>query len=421
MSKITAIRGFNDALPSEAQKWRKLEQILADVLDGYGFSQIRLPLVEETQLFARGVGEATDIVEKEMFGVVHGGKSDGESASFTLRPEGTAGCVRAVIEHNMLRGDAPKLWYIGPMFRYERPQKGRYRQFHQLGVEVFGNELPDGEAELIAMTHRFWQKVGVCEHVKLQLNTLGEADERQAYKASLVEYLTLHHSELDEDSQRRLTTNPLRILDSKDERTQKILQNAPKLSDFFGDETRTHFEQVKAYLTALGISFEINENLVRGLDYYNKTVFEWVTDKLGSQATVCGGGRYDGLVGVLKGKPEQSEPAVGFGMGLERLLLLIEAVNPFVLTGESDVFVVAHPEVYAQALVFAEELRNERPDWRVKMSSASSLKSQFKKADKSGAKYTIILGHDEIEKGVIGVKDMATGEQSIQDKSWFKQ
>ncbi|WP_323841808.1 MULTISPECIES: histidine--tRNA ligase [unclassified Moraxella] len=420
MSKITAIRGFNDALPSEAQKWRKLEQILADVLDGYGFSQIRLPLVEETQLFARGVGEATDIVEKEMFGVVHGGKSDGESASFTLRPEGTAGCVRAVIEHNMLRGDAPKLWYIGPMFRYERPQKGRYRQFHQLGVEVFGNELPDGEAELIAMTHRFWQKVGVCEHVKLQLNTLGEADERQAYKASLVEYLTLHHSELDEDSQRRLTTNPLRILDSKDERTQKILQNAPKLSDFFGDETRTHFEQVKAYLTALGISFEINENLVRGLDYYNKTVFEWVTDKLGSQATVCGGGRYDGLVGVLKGKPEQSEPAVGFGMGLERLLLLIEAVNPFVLTGESDVFVVAHPEVYAQALVFAEELRNERPDWRVKMSSASSLKSQFKKADKSGAKYTIILGHDEIEKGVIGVKDMATGEQSIQDKSWFK-
>lgn len=421
MSKITAIRGFNDALPSEAQKWRKLEQILADVLDGYGFSQIRLPLVEETQLFARGVGEATDIVEKEMFGVVHGGKSDGESASFTLRPEGTAGCVRAVIEHNMLRGDAPKLWYIGPMFRYERPQKGRYRQFHQLGVEVFGNELPDGEAELIAMTHRFWQKVGVCEHVKLQLNTLGEADERQAYKASLVEYLTLHHSELDEDSQRRLTTNPLRILDSKDERTQKILQNAPKLSDFFGDETRTHFEQVKAYLTALGISFEINENLVRGLDYYNKTVFEWVTDKLGSQATVCGGGRYDGLVGVLKGKPEQSEPAVGFGMGLERLLLLIEAVNPFVLTGESDVFVVAHPEVYAQALVFAEELRNERPDWRVKMSSASSLKSQFKKADKSGAKYTIILGHDEIEKGVIGVKDMATGEQSIRDKSWFKQ
>lgn len=419
MSKITAIRGFNDVLPSDAQKWRKLEAILGDVLDGYGFSQIRLPLVEETQLFARGVGEATDIVEKEMFGVIHGGKSEGESASFTLRPEGTAGCVRAVIEHNMLRGDAPKLWYIGPMFRYERPQKGRYRQFHQLGAEVFGNDLPDGEVELIAMTYRFWQKLGVSEHVKLQLNTLGEESERLAYKTALVDYLTLRKDELDEDSQRRLTTNPLRILDSKDEKTQSILQNAPKLDDFLGDDTRAHFEQVKAYLTALGIDFELNDKLVRGLDYYNKTVFEWVTDKLGSQATVCGGGRYDGLVGVLKGKPEQSEPAVGFGMGLERLLLLIEAVNPFMLEADCDVFVVAQPEVYKEALLFAENLRNERSDLRVKMANGSSLKSQFKKADKSGAKYTVVLGQDEIDRGVISVKDMTTGEQSTQDKNWF--
>lgn len=419
MSKITAIRGFNDVLPSDAQKWRKLEAILGDVLDGYGFSQIRLPLVEETQLFARGVGEATDIVEKEMFGVIHGGKSEGESASFTLRPEGTAGCVRAVIEHNMLRGDAPKLWYIGPMFRYERPQKGRYRQFHQLGAEVFGNDLPDGEVELIAMTYRFWQKLGVSEHVKLQLNTLGEESERLAYKTALVDYLTVRKDELDEDSQRRLTTNPLRILDSKDEKTQSILQNAPKLDDFLGDDTRAHFEQVKAYLTALGIDFELNDKLVRGLDYYNKTVFEWVTDKLGSQATVCGGGRYDGLVGVLKGKPEQSEPAVGFGMGLERLLLLIEAVNPFMLEADCDVFVVAQPEVYKEALLFAENLRNERSDLRVKMANGSSLKSQFKKADKSGAKYTVVLGQDEIDRGVISVKDMTTGEQSTQDKNWF--
>ena len=419
MSKITAIRGFNDVLPSDAQKWRKLEAILGDVLDGYGFSQIRLPLVEETQLFARGVGEATDIVEKEMFGVIHGGKSEGESASFTLRPEGTAGCVRAVIEHNMLRGDAPKLWYIGPMFRYERPQKGRYRQFHQLGAEVFGNDLPDGEVELIAMTYRFWQKLGVSEHVKLQLNTLGEESERLAYKTALVDYLTVRKDELDEDSQRRLTTNPLRILDSKDEKTQSILQNAPKLDDFLGDDTRAHFEQVKAYLTALGIDFELNDKLVRGLDYYNKTVFEWVTDKLGSQATVCGGGRYDGLVGVLKGKPEQSEPAVGFGMGLERLLLLIEAVNPFMLEADCDVFVVAQPEVYKEALLFAENLRNERSDLRVKMSNGSSLKSQFKKADKSGAKYTVVLCQDEIDRGVISVKDMTTGEQSTQDKNWF--
>ncbi|AKG18991.1 histidyl-tRNA synthase [Moraxella bovoculi] len=419
MSKITAIRGFNDVLPSDAQKWRKLEAILGDVLDGYGFSQIRLPLVEETQLFARGVGEATDIVEKEMFSVIHGGKSEGESASFTLRPEGTAGCVRAVIEHNMLRGDAPKLWYIGPMFRYERPQKGRYRQFHQLGAEVFGNDLPDGEVELIAMTYRFWQKLGVSEHVKLQLNTLGEESERLAYKTALVDYLTVRKDELDEDSQRRLTTNPLRILDSKDEKTQSILQNAPKLDDFLGDDTRAHFEQVKAYLTALGIDFELNDKLVRGLDYYNKTVFEWVTDKLGSQATVCGGGRYDGLVGVLKGKPEQSEPAVGFGMGLERLLLLIEAVNPFMLEADCDVFVVAQPEVYKEALIFAESLRNERSDLRVKMANGSSLKSQFKKADKSGAKYTVVLGQDEIDRGVISVKDMTTGEQSTQDRNWF--
>lgn len=419
MSKITAIRGFNDVLPSDAQKWRRLEAILGDVLDGYGFSQIRLPLVEETQLFARGVGEATDIVEKEMFSVIHGGKSEGESASFTLRPEGTAGCVRAVIEHNMLRGDAPKLWYIGPMFRYERPQKGRYRQFHQLGAEVFGNDLPDGEVELIAMTYRFWQKLGVSEHVKLQLNTLGEESERLAYKTALVDYLTVRKDELDEDSQRRLTTNPLRILDSKDEKTQSILQNAPKLDDFLGDDTRAHFEQVKAYLTALGIDFELNDKLVRGLDYYNKTVFEWVTDKLGSQATVCGGGRYDGLVGVLKGKPEQSEPAVGFGMGLERLLLLIEAVNPFMLEADCDVFVVAQPEVYKEALLFAESLRNERSDLRVKMANGSSLKSQFKRADKSGAKYTVVLGQDEIDRGVISVKDMTTGEQSTQDRNWF--
>lgn len=419
MSKITAIRGFNDVLPSDAKKWRKLEAILGDVLDGYGFSQIRLPLVEETQLFARGVGEATDIVEKEMFGVIHGGKSDGESASFTLRPEGTAGCVRAVIEHNMLRGDAPKLWYVGPMFRYERPQKGRYRQFHQLGAEVFGNELPDGEVELIAMTYRFWQRLGVSEHVKLQLNTLGEENERSAYKSALVDYLTAHKDELDEDSQRRLMTNPLRILDSKDEKTQAVLENAPKLDEFLGDETCTHFEQVQAYLTALGIDFELNDKLVRGLDYYNKTVFEWVTDKLGSQATVCGGGRYDGLVGVLKGKPKQSEPAVGFGMGLERLLLLVEAVNPFILGADCDVFVVAQPEVYQEALLFAENLRSQRTDLRVKMANGSSLKSQFKRADKSGAKYTVVLGQDEINRGVISIKDMATGEQSTQEKNWF--
>lgn len=420
MATIKAIRGFNDALPTDAKRWRQVEQVLTEVLDSYGYSHIRLPLVEETQLFARGVGEATDIVEKEMFGVTHGGDKSSESGSFTLRPEGTAGCVRAVIEHNMLRGDSPKLWYLGPMFRYERPQKGRYRQFHQLGVEVFGNELPDAEAELIAMIYRFWQRLGVANDVHLQLNTLGEADERLAYKKALVEYLTAHADKLDEDSQRRLSTNPLRILDSKDAQTQDILQNAPRLDDFLGEATKAHFEQVKSYLTALGIKYELNDKLVRGLDYYNKTVFEWVTDKLGSQATVCGGGRYDGLVGVLKGKPEQSEPAVGFGMGLERLLLLIEAVNPLSDTVDCDVFVVAHPEIYAEALRFAEALRDGSA-LRVKVANAGSLKSQMKKADKSGARHTVILGQDELASGNISIKDMQTGEQSVQSRDWFFQ
>lgn len=414
MSKITAIRGFNDILPSETAKWRDVERVLTQVLDGYGYSQIRLPLVEETELFARGVGEATDIVEKEMFGVVHGGNKGDENASFTLRPEGTAGCVRAVVEHNLVRGDTPKLWYMGAMFRYERPQKGRYRQFTQLGVESFGSALPDADAELIAMTAMMWKRLGIFEHVTLQLNSIGEASERMAYKEALVAYLTAHFDGLDEDSQRRLTTNPLRILDSKDEQTQAILLGAPRLSDFLGEESRRHFEQVQNYLHALGIDFEINQKLVRGLDYYNKTVFEWVTDKLGSQATVCGGGRYDGLVGIVKGKPEQSEPAVGFAMGVERLMLLIEAVNPIKQKDDCDVFVVASEAVYMNAVLYANELRTRRPDLRVKMASATSLKAQMKKADKSGATYTVIIGEQEVADNVVTVKNMTTGEQNSQ-------
>ncbi|TWV84058.1 histidine--tRNA ligase [Moraxella sp. VT-16-12] len=412
MSKITAIRGFNDILPSETAKWRDVERVLTQVLDGYGYSQIRLPLVEETELFARGVGEATDIVEKEMFGVVHGGNKGDENASFTLRPEGTAGCVRAVVEHNLVRGDTPKLWYMGAMFRYERPQKGRYRQFTQLGVESFGSALPDADAELIAMTAMMWKRLGIFEHVTLQLNSIGEASERMAYKEALVAYLTAHFDGLDEDSQRRLTTNPLRILDSKDEQTQAILLGAPRLSDFLGEDSRHHFEQVQNYLHALGIDFEINQKLVRGLDYYNKTVFEWVTDKLGSQATVCGGGRYDGLVGIVKGKPEQSEPAVGFAMGVERLMLLIEAVNPMKQKADCDVFVVASEAVYVNAVLYANELRTHRPDLRVKMASATSLKAQMKKADKSGATYTVIIGEQEVADNVVTVKNMTTGEQA---------
>ncbi|MGO3874538.1 histidine--tRNA ligase [Psychrobacter celer] len=419
---IKAIKGFNDILPTQSAKWLQLEAILADVLGRYGYEHIRLPIVEQTDLFARAIGGATDIVEKEMYSFAD--KSE-PPTPLTLRPEGTAGAVRAVIEHNLLRGDTPKLWYIGPMFRYERPQKGRYRQFHQLGVESFGSALPDADAELIAMTHLMWQALGLKDEMRLQLNSLGEIDERHAYREALVAYLTDKQDQLDEDSKRRLTTNPLRILDSKEASTQALLAEAPKLAEFLGTESMAHFEQVQAYLTALGIDFEINPHLVRGLDYYNKTVFEWVTDQLGSQATVCAGGRYDGLIGQLKSvgtdgsKPAKSEPAVGFAMGLERLLLLLEAVAPMADVSACDVFVVAHPEVYSAGIKYAQNLRYERPDIRVKMASATSLKAQMKKADKSGAALTVIIAQQELDDNLVSIKDMQTGEQRSVSQDWL--
>ncbi|WP_338412171.1 histidine--tRNA ligase [Psychrobacter raelei] len=427
---IKSIKGFNDILQVEtatsrpSSEWRQLEAMLKQALDQFGYEEIRLPIVEETQLFARAIGDATDIVEKEMFSFTD--KSDPPTL-ITLRPEGTAGAVRAVIEHNLLRGDSPKLWYMGPMFRYEQPQKGRYRQFHQLGVEAFGSEHVDVEAELIAMTYLMWQRLGIDHELSLEINSLGELDERKAYRSALVEFLQTKKEQLDEDSQRRLTTNPLRILDSKDPNTQALLMEAPRLADFLGEDSQAHFEQLKTYLTALGIEYVVNPNLVRGLDYYNKTVFEWVTDKLGSQATVCAGGRYDGLIGQLKsiGKSEdkakavKSEPAVGFAMGLERLLLLVQAVNPIQAQPACDVFVVVHPDLYQQGLLYAQSLRQARSDLRVKMASASSLKAQMKKADKSGAQLTVILAQDEVENGTISVKTMHTGEQVSQDKLWL--
>ncbi|MGP4951153.1 histidine--tRNA ligase [Psychrobacter sp. T6-1] len=417
---IKAIKGFNDILPEQAAKWLRLEKILAEVLARYGYEHIRLPIVEQTDLFARAIGGATDIVEKEMYSFID--KSE-PPTPLTLRPEGTAGAVRAVIEHNLLRGDAPKLWYIGPMFRYERPQKGRYRQFHQLGVESFGSALPDADAELIAMTYLMWQKLGLKDEMQLQLNSLGESDERHAYRDALVSYLTDKQDQLDEDSKRRLSTNPLRILDSKEASTQALLADAPKLADFLSDESTAHFEQVKAYLDELGIEYEINPHLVRGLDYYNKTVFEWVTDKLGSQATVCAGGRYDGLIGQLKSmntdKPAKSEPGVGFAMGLERLLLLIEAVAPFDDVAACDVFVVAHPDVYSAGVRFAQNLRYDRADLRIKMGGATSLKAQMKKADKSGARLTVIIAQQELDEQTISIKNMQTGEQQTVEQQWL--
>ena len=413
MSSIVAIKGFNDILPTQTPAWRRLEQHLASLMDAYGYQQIRLPIVEQTNLFKRSIGDATDIVEKEMYTFFDKGNPP---ESLTLRPEGTAGCVRAMLEHNMLRSATPRVWYVGPMFRYEKPQKGRYRQFHQFGVETFGVATPDMDAELILMTARLWKRMGVADKVQLELNTLGESAERAEYRNALVEFLTQHKDELDEDSQRRLTTNPLRILDSKDARTQQILENAPKLHDFMQQDTMDHFAALQQYLTDAGVKFVINQKLVRGLDYYNKTVFEWTTTHLGSQGTVCAGGRYDGLVGQLKGKPEQSVPAVGFAMGMERLLLLLEQVEDNTPVRDCEVFLLADPSMQGKALVLAEQIRNQfeasNSAIRLKVGSQGSMKSQMKKADQSGALFAVILGEREWEVQKLSVKELATAEQS---------
>ncbi|MCU4414246.1 histidine--tRNA ligase [Acinetobacter sp. WU_MDCI_Axc73] len=413
MSSIVAIKGFNDILPSQTAAWRRLEQHLASLMDTYGYQQIRLPIVEQTGLFKRAIGDATDIVEKEMYTFFDKGTPP---ESLTLRPEGTAGCVRAMLEHNLLRGATPRVWYLGPMFRYEKPQKGRYRQFHQFGVETFGVATPDIDAEVILLTARLWKRLGMADKVQLELNTLGEIDERTEYRAALVDFLTQHKDALDEDSQRRLTTNPLRILDSKIESTQKILENAPKLHDFIQEDSMNHFKQLQQYLTDAGVSFVINQKLVRGLDYYNKTVFEWTTTALGSQGTVCAGGRYDGLVGQLKGKADQSVPAVGFGMGMERLLLLLEQTEQAQVVRDCDVFLVAEPAYQGRALILAEQLRdqleNTNSSLRIKTGSQGSMKSQMKKADQSGAIYAMILGEREWNAGELTIKELATAEQS---------
>lgn len=413
MSSIVAIKGFNDILPTQTAAWRRLEQHLASIMDAYGYQQIRLPIVEQTNLFKRSIGDATDIVEKEMYTFLDKGNPP---ESLTLRPEGTAGCVRAMLEHNLLRGATPRVWYIGPMFRYEKPQKGRYRQFHQFGVETFGVATPDMDAELILMTARLWKRMGVADKVQLELNTLGESEERAEYRAALVEFLMLHKADLDEDSQRRLDTNPLRILDSKDVRTQKILENAPKLHDFMGEDTMSHFAQLQQYLNDAGIKFVINQKLVRGLDYYNKTVFEWTTTHLGSQGTVCAGGRYDGLVGQLKGKADQSVPAVGFAMGMERLLLLLEQLEDSTPVRDCEIFLLSDPAAQGKAMIFAEQVRDQletmNSNIRLKVGSQGSMKSQMKKADQSGALYALIFGEREAAAHQVLVKELATAAQT---------
>ena len=414
MSKsLQAIRGMNDILPDQSPLWRYFEGTVAGLLDSYGYSQIRTPIVEFTELFKRSIGEVTDIVEKEMY------TFQDNRDSLTLRPEGTAACVRAVLEHGIIgNGQVQKLWYVGPMFRHERPQLGRYRQFHQIGVEVFNLAGPDIDAELIMLTWRLWALLGIQDAVTLELNSLGTSEARARYRDALVEFLSQRIDQLDEDSQRRLKSNPLRILDSKNAGTQAALVGAPKLEEYLDEESRVHFEGVKARLDAAGIPFVINTKLVRGLDYYSKTVFEWVTDKLGAQGTVCAGGRYDGLVEQMGGKPTAG---VGFAMGIERLLLLIETLGkvPESISRTIDVYLCAFGEQAELAgLKISEQLRDRLPNLRLAVNAGGgNFKNQFKKADKSGALFALILGDDELAKQEIGVKPLR-GQGEQQNIAW---
>lgn len=401
MSKIQSIRGMNDLLPEESALWQYLESAVREVLAGYGYQEIRFPIVEQTELFKRSIGEVTDIVEKEMYTF-----DDRNGESLTMRPEGTASCVRACLQNSLLDNQQiQRLWYHGPMFRYERPQKGRLRQFHQIGVESFGVATPDVDAELILMTARLWKRLGISEYLTLELNSIGNLEARENYRVALVDYLSQHFEQLDEDSQRRLESNPLRILDSKSAQTQALLDQAPALADYLDDESSDHFDELRGVLDAAGIGYSINPRLVRGLDYYSKTVFEWTTDQLGAQGTVCAGGRYDGLVAQLGGKPT---PAVGFAMGLERLSLIVQVLNkvPDSINNNPDVyFVVAGDKAKAAAFQLSEQLRDKIPSLKLQLHcGGGSFKSQFKKADKSGASIALIIGDNEAEQGVVNVK-----------------
>lgn len=407
MSKtIKSIRGMHDILPAQTVQWQYLEAQLQSLLRRYGYHEIRMPVVEMTQLFSRSIGEVTDIVEKEMYSF-----EDRNGDGLTLRPEGTASSVRACIQAGLLHNQTQRLWYMGPMFRHERPQKGRYRQFHQIGVEAFGMVGPDIDAELIMMSARLWQELGL-DGIRLELNSLGSNEARTAYRSVLTEYLSANQELLDEDSRRRLHTNPLRVLDSKNPDLRDLIVNAPKLADHLDDESRRHFELLQDMLTSAGIEFTINPNLVRGLDYYCKTVFEWVTDKLGAQGTVCAGGRYDGLVEQLGGK---QTPAAGFAIGLERLLAMLEDEGLVQVQQQPDLYLVLLGEKAEVAgMKLAETIRTALPDINLMMNcGGGSFKSQLKKADKSGAQLAIILGDDELSKRQVLVKYLREQQEQI--------
>ena len=400
MSKaIQAIRGMNDCLPSETNVWQMVEDVLRRVASNYGFAEIRMPIVESTALFKRSIGEVTDIVEKEMYTF-----DDRNGDSLTLRPEGTASCVRAGNQHGLLYNQEQRLWYMGPMFRHERPQKGRYRQFHQFGIEAFGIATPDIDAEIITLSARLWKELGISEHVTLELNSLGSNEERTAYRDALVAYLTLHEDKLDEDSKRRMHANPLRVLDSKNPEVQAALTDAPKLTDYFGEETKTHFDSLCNYLDNAGIKYQLNDRLVRGLDYYNRTVFEWVTSSLGAQGTVCAGGRYDGLVEQLGGK---GTPGFGFALGIERLVLMLTSLDKVKnVRPQVDAYVIMlGDDVSLKANELAEQWRDQVPNTRIQCHcGGGNMKKQMKRADKSGAQVALILGENEIANEQVTVK-----------------
>ncbi len=406
MSKtLQAVRGMNDILPEEAETWEHFEDIVRDWLHSYGYRPIRMPIVEPTPLFKRAIGEVTDIVEKEMYSFEDA--LNGEH--LTLRPEGTASCVRAAIQHNLLFGQPRRLYYHGPMFRHERPQKGRYRQFHQVGVEALGFDGPDIDAEHILMCARLWDDLGL-DDVKLEINSLGSSEERAAHRAALIAYLEQHKDSLDEDGQRRLYTNPLRILDTKNPDLQAIVEAAPKLAEFLGDESLKHFDGVQTILKDAGLPYRINHRLVRGLDYYNRTVFEWVTTRLGAQGTICAGGRYDGLVAQLGGKPA---PAAGFAMGVERLLALWQESGGEAQRLVPDVYLV-HAGEAAQRAAFrvAEALRGT--GFAVTLHcGGGSFKSQMKRADASGAPFAVVIGDDEAAAGEVSLKPLRDGSEQI--------
>ena len=395
---IQAIRGMNDCSPTESPLWQWIEGQVRQILSSYGYSEVRMPIVESTPLFARAIGEVTDVVSKEMYTFWD------NDEQLTLRPEGTAGCVRAAIEHGWIYNNEQRLWYMGPMFRHERPQKGRYRQFHQAGVEVFGIATPEIDAELIILTARLWKALGIDQHVSLQLNSIGSLEARANYRSALVAFLENHQDLMSEEEKERLVKNPLRILDTKNQALQDVLDGAPKLLDYLDDESREHFAQLCALLDAVGIQYEINPKLVRGLDYYNKTVFEWVTSALGAQGTVCGGGRYDGLVEQLGG---HATSGVGFAMGLERLVLLVQEVNKSIpVKSAVDIYVVYQGEgTTLAAFQLAEKLRSELPHLSTMLHcSGGNFKKQFRRADKSGATLALVLCESEAQNNQVVVK-----------------